>query len=81
MPAEIIAAQDSFRSKLSLISALVSFSPSPAVVRQQEEPAEEGGARDAGGRRRRVVVGPVGVAQVRPEAHQGLALSTVINCL
>jgi hypothetical protein len=69
-PAEEGGAMMAYCFSLLFFSSLV-------VVWQQEEPAEEGGAGDAGGRRRLVVVGPVGVAQVWPKAHQGLALSAV----
>ena len=44
----------------------------------QEEPDEEGGVHPGGGewrrRRRGGAVGPVGVEEVRAEAHQGVAL-------
>ncbi|CAD6251178.1 unnamed protein product [Miscanthus lutarioriparius] len=42
-----------------------------AKIQEKEEPGEEGGLPRSGGR---LVVRRVGVAQVRPEAHQGLSL-------
>jgi hypothetical protein len=46
----------------------------PLCCDLQEEPGEEGGLPRSGGR---LVVGRVGVAQVRTEAHQGFPLSKV----